>query len=44
MASLIIGDKEFEDNKLIFKNFLSGQQELVEVDAISNFFEKMLMK
>lgn len=42
-ACIIIGDNEFKDNKLIFKNFNSGKQEQVDIKLIYQFLNKQFI-
>ena len=36
-ACIILGESEFKENKIIWKDFISGQQELIEISNLSNF-------
>ncbi len=42
-ACIIIGDDEFKDNKLIFKNFNTGRQEQVDIKLIFQFLNKQFI-
>lgn len=42
-ACIIIGDNEFKDNKLIFKNFNTGRQEQVDIKLIFQFLNKQFI-
>ena len=38
VGCLILGEDEWKKNKIIWKNLLNGNQELVDLDNIFNFF------
>lgn len=44
MGVLVIGDEEIKNNQLLYKDFSTGEQELVEIENIKNYFQEKLKK